>query len=159
MEKNVRIRRLGRNEKTPYDLLLLADESIESINKYIFDCEIYVLELENKIVAEYALQQINDEEVEIKNIAVTNELQGQGIGKMLLKDAEDKARLRGFKSIAVGTGDVATKQLNLYQKCGFEIFGMKKKFFVENFPSPIYEDGKQLKDMIMLKKKLEKKEK
>ena len=78
--------------------------------------------------------------------------QGQGIGKLLLRDATVKAK--GFKKIIIGTGDAAIKQLYLYQKEGFEIFDIKKRFFLDNYPGPIYENGIQLKHMIMLKKEL-----
>ena len=151
---NRRIRQLGKGEKIPYDLLLLADETVESINRYIFDCDIYVLEQENRIIAEYALERLNADEVEIKNIAVAATFQGQGIGKLLLDDAADRAKSRGFKRIIIGTGDVSTKALNFYQKQGFETFGVRKGFFVDNYLKPIYEGGKQLIDMVMLKKEL-----
>lgn len=58
---------------------------LDAINKYIFDCEIYVVKQENKIIAEYALQPIDADLVEIKNIAVLAEFQGRGIGKSLLR--------------------------------------------------------------------------
>ena len=90
------IRQLGKGEKIPYDLLLLADETIEAINRYIFDCEIYVLERENRIIADYALQVLNADEVEIKNIAVAATFQGQGIGKLLLDDAIDRVKSSGI---------------------------------------------------------------
>ncbi len=126
MEK---IRRLGKDEAIPYDLLLIADEYVEAVNKYIFDCEIYVFERENKIIAEYAIQLIDTDEMEIRNIAVATEFQGQGIGKCLLKDATDRARSRGFKAISIGTGDVSTKQLYLYQKEGFKKVGVRAGLF------------------------------
>jgi ribosomal protein S18 acetylase RimI-like enzyme len=148
------IRQLCKDEKIPYDLLLLADETIEAINKYVFDSEIYVLEQDNKVIAEYAFLQLNDSEVEIKNIAVISEFQGQGIGKSLLKDAAARAKARGFKIIIVGTGDASTKLLCFYQKNGFVVFNIRKGFFVNNYPEPIYDHGKQLKDMILLKKEL-----
>lgn len=148
------IRQLCKNEKIPYDLLLLADETVEAINKYILDSEIYVLEQDNKTIAVYALQVLSKSEVEIKNIAVKTEFQGQGIGKLLLKDATDRAKARDFKTIIIGTGDVAPKQLHLYEKEGFVRFAVKENFFVDNFSEPIFENGKQLKDMIMLKKEL-----
>ena len=151
MEK---IRRIAKGEAIPYNLLLLADEYIEALNKYIFDCEIYVFEQENKIIAEYALKTIDADEVEIKNIAVAPEFQGQGIGKRLLRDAVVRARRRGFKAIIVGTGDVSTKQLHLYRKEGFRKIGVKKNFFLENYPKPIFENGKELRDMVMLRKNL-----
>jgi ribosomal protein S18 acetylase RimI-like enzyme len=148
------IRRLGKDEKIPYDLLLLADENVEAINKYIFDCEIYVLEQENKIIAEYALQQIDESEAEIKNIALTPEVQGKGIGKTLVRDAADRAKARGFKTITIGTGDASTKQLHLYQEEGFKMAIARINFFVNNYLRPIFENEKELKDMIVLRKEL-----
>ena len=148
------IRQLSKDEKIPYDLLLLADETIEAINKYIFDSDIFVLEQGNRIIAVYVFQAINKNEIEIKNIAVIIDCQGQGIGKLLLNDAARRARERGFKTIIIGTGDAATKQLYLYQKEGFEVFDIKENFFIDNYPEPIYENGIQLKHMIMLKKEL-----
>lgn len=155
MEKkeHQRIRQLGKDEEIPYNLLLLADETVEAINKYIFDSEIYVLEQDNKIIAEYALLPLNKEEVEIKNIAVNPKFQGQGIGKSLLRDAATRAKSRGFRRIIIGTGDVS-KLLRFYHKEGFEVFGVRKGFFVDNYPKPIYDGEKQLKDMVLLKKEL-----
>ncbi len=151
---NYNIRQQGKHENIPYDVLLLADETVESINKYIFDSEIYVVEQENHIIALYALQVLSKEEVEIKNIAVVKEHQGHGIGKLLLKDATKRARARGFRRIIVGTGDVSGMPMCFYQKEGFERYAVKKDFFTHNFPSPIYEQGFQLIDMVMLKKEL-----
>jgi hypothetical protein len=41
------IRLLEKDKKIPYDLLLLADETIEAINKYIQQSDIYVFERNN----------------------------------------------------------------------------------------------------------------
>jgi len=154
MAELCKIRQLHKDEKTPYDLLLLADETVEAINRYIFDCEIYVLEEENQIIAEYALLVLNDKEVEVKNIAVATEHQRQGKGKTLLKDATRRARSRGFKRVLMGTGDTSGMPLCFYLKEGFEKYAVKKDFFILNYPKPIYEGGVQLKDMVMLKKEL-----
>lgn len=145
------IRLLEKNSRIPYDLLLLADETIEAINKYIHQSDIYVLERGNTIMAVFALQTICSDTVEIKNIAVDTAFQGQGIGQELLKYAINLAKERGFKRIIIGTGDAGIKQLYLYQKVGFEIYDIKHKFFIDNFPEPIFENGIQLKHMIMLK--------
>lgn len=148
------IRQLQKNEEIPYKLLLLADETIEAINRYIYDSEIFVFEKDNETIAAYVLQKISDDTIEIKNIAVDTKHQGQGIGKLLLRDAISRAKAKEFKTIVIGTGDIAIKQLYLYQKEGFEIFGLKKGFYIDNCPKPIYENGVQLKDMVMLKKEL-----
>jgi len=151
---NIWVRQLRKDEKIPYDLLLLADETIEAIDKYIKDSEIYIFEQENRIIAIYVLLKISKDIIEIKNIAVDDKHQGQGIGEYLLKDAANKAKEKGFKKIIIGTGDASTRQLYLYQKEGFEIFDTKKRFFIDNYPEPIYENGIQLEHMIMLKKEL-----
>lgn len=149
------IKLLEKDKKIPYDLLLLADETIEAINKYIHQSDIYVLERGNEIIAVFVLQTISSDTVEIKNIAVDTVFQGKGIGQGLLNDAIKLAKEKGFKKIIIGTGDTGIKQLYLYQKAGFEIYDIKHRFFIDNFPEPLFENGIQLKHMIMLKKDLE----
>jgi ribosomal protein S18 acetylase RimI-like enzyme len=145
---------LEKDKKIPYDLLLLADETIEAINTYIHQSDIYVLNRDNKIIGVFVLQKICSETVEIKNIAVDTAFQEQGIGQELLNNAITLAKEKGFKQIIIGTGDAGIKQLYLYQKVGFEIYDIKHRFFIDNYPDPIYENGIQLKHMIMLKKEL-----
>ena len=152
--ENKLTRQLTKEENVPYYLLLLADETKEMIDTYAKDGEIYVLEENGNIIAEYVLQIIDQESIEIKNIAVDKSYQGQGIGTYLLRDATRRAKDKGFHSILIGTANGAIKQLYLYQKEGFEITTIKKNFFTDNYPEPIYENGILCKHMIMLKKQL-----
>lgn len=145
-------RKLNQGNKIPYDLLLLADETIEAINKYIFDSDLYIVEQEDKVIAIYALYSLNHNEIEIKNIAVDKAFQAQGIGRFLLQDATIRAKEMNYKTIIIGTADTAVKQLRLYQEAGFEQFEIKKDFFRTNYAVPIVEVGLQLKDMVMLRK-------
>ena len=147
-------RKLREDENIPYDLLLLADETLDAINRYIHVSEIYIAEQNDKVIAIYVLYPINNEIAEIKNIAVDEAYQNQGIGKFLLADAEKKARQKGFKELIIGTPDTAKKQINIYQKAGFKIAGIKKDFFTINYPEPIIEDGLILKNMVMLSKQV-----
>ncbi len=147
-----RTRLLECHEQIPYDLLLLADETIEAINKYVFDSNIYVVEIGHKLIAAYVMYPLNENEVEIKNIAVDKAYQGKGIGRFLLQDASVRAKEENRQSLLIGTAAVALKQLNLYQKAGFELFDVKYDFFITNYPEPIFQDGVMLKDMIMLRK-------
>ncbi|WPP50702.1 GNAT family N-acetyltransferase [Catalinimonas niigatensis] len=123
------IRRLGQNERMPYALLLLADETKEAIHKYIDDAEIYVLEKNSRIIAVYVLQHINQKNAEIKNIAVDESAQGQGIGKSLLRDATKRAKDKGYQHLLIGTANGAIKQLYLYQKEGFEMVSIRMNIF------------------------------
>ncbi|MFC3199548.1 GNAT family N-acetyltransferase [Parapedobacter deserti] len=151
-KEDMKIRELLGSEPIPYDLLLLADETIAAIDKYIHEGNIYVVEGEIKIIGVYVLCPLHTETVELKNIAVAEAYQSRGIGKLMLADAEKRAKEMGFREIIVGTPDIATKQINFYQKAGFERFATRKDFFFHNYAQPIYENGIQLKDMVMLRK-------
>ncbi|MDR2918192.1 MAG: GNAT family N-acetyltransferase [Tannerella sp.] len=155
MEQEITVRQLKQTEGIPYDLLLLADETKESIDKYIYASDIYIAESEGEKVAVYALYRVSDEEIEIKNIAVVPHLQNQGIGRWLLKDAEYKAKADGYHYLLIATADAGIRQLQLYQRCDFEMYEIRKNFFAENFSEPIYENGIQLKHMVVLRKEIE----
>jgi N-acetylglutamate synthase-like GNAT family acetyltransferase len=155
MKSDFNIRRLRKDEDIPYQLLLLADETVEAINVYINKSEIYILEYEHQAVGVYVLYHINKEMAEIKNIAVDESRQGRGFGKLMLEDALSRAKTIGLKTIVIGTGDALTDLLYFYQKQGFEIWDIKTNFFIDNYPAPIYENGIRLKHMVMLKKDLQ----
>lgn len=147
-------RELLRSEFIPYDLLLLADETISAIDKYIHEGDIYVMEEEKSIIGIYVLYSLNGETIELKNIAVAEAYQNKGFGNFMLADAEKRAKKMGFQEIIVGTPDIATKQINFYRKAGFEKFTTRKDFFILNYPQPIYENGIRLRDMSMLRKRI-----
>ncbi len=145
------IRRLLSGEHIPYDLLLLADETIEAIEGYIHESEVYVIENEERFIGVCVLQPVDSSVIEIVNIAVDREYQGKGIGHSLLSDAIRRAKEMGYSELIIGTGDMATRQISLYESVGFKKYGIRKDFFLEKFPDPIFEDGIQLRDMVMLK--------
>jgi ribosomal protein S18 acetylase RimI-like enzyme len=111
-------------------------------------------EHDSDLIAVYAVQSVDQESLEIKNIAVAVKYQRQGIGSTLLIDAAQRAKKKGYRRLIIGTGDASAGQLKLYQQAGFEKFDIRKDFFVRNYPEPIYENGVQLKDMILLKLEL-----
>ena len=74
------IRQLKDLETVPYDLLLLADDTKEAIDQYLYYGELYVVEREEKILAAFILKSESKDNLEIKNIAVVEALQGQGLG-------------------------------------------------------------------------------
>ena len=148
------IRELLIGEEPPYELLLMADPSIEMINKYLGKGECFVAEKGGQIIGVYVLLPMDSEKVELINIAVSENYQGRGIGKQLVLDAINTARKKGFKTIEVGTGNSSIGQLALYQKCGFRITGIDFDFFTKNYPEEIYENGIQCRDMIRLSQEL-----
>ncbi|WP_343744934.1 GNAT family N-acetyltransferase [Chitinophaga sp.] len=148
------IKLLGNGDELPYDLLLLADPSREIIDSYIRDSRVYVALIGDVRVGVYVLTPLEDKKAEVKNIAVHESWQGRGLGKQLLTDAAIKARDLGFRTLVIGTGNSSVAQLYLYQRSGFEITAIRKDFFIQHYPEPIYENGIQCKHMIMLEKTL-----
>jgi ribosomal protein S18 acetylase RimI-like enzyme len=153
-DKNLTFRQLDEQEGNPFELLLLADPSKELIEKYLKSSLIFVAEQNKEIIGTVVLQSLSESIAEIKNIAVLPELQGQGIGTYLIENIITVANRGGFKSILIGTANSSIGQLYLYQKLGFEITEIRKNFFIDNYPKPIYENGIQAKDMIILTQEL-----
>lgn len=151
LETELTVRRLSPDEEIPYSLLLIADDAIEAIDKYIHHSEIYVCEKGEQLIAVYVLQILSSTSAEIKNIAVRPDFQGYGIGTYLIKNVIRDLRKKGFESLLIGTGITSVRPIKLYRALGFKDFRIIKDFFVDNYPQPIYEDGKQLRDMIVLK--------
>lgn len=152
MNNPILVRKLLKSEPIPYELLLLADEEMQAIERYIYESVIHVAETDGKIVGVYALYPLDKKCAEIKAIAVDEAYQNQGIGKLLLRHAESIAQESGFQELLIGTPSIAEKQLRIYKKAGFTWFDTKKDFFITNYAEPLFEDGVQLKDMAMLRK-------
>jgi len=148
------IRPIESDENMPYDLLLDADPSRRLVDRYLPLSEVYVVMSGQEIVGVYLLFKIDEDVAEIKNIAVREELQGHGIGKLMLKDAIMRASARGFKTIIIGTANSSVGQLHLYQKMGFEMTGIKLNYFIDNYESAFFENGIQVKHMIVLARQL-----
>ncbi|CAM4387184.1 GNAT superfamily N-acetyltransferase [Paenibacillus endophyticus] len=148
------IRKLNADEQPPMALLLLADPSLKLVDEYIKRGQCFVAEVENSIIGVYVLLRTRPETVEIVNIAVEENNQGKGIGKQLVLDAIHNAKLLGFKTIEIGTGNSGIGQLALYQKCGFRITGVDRDFFIRHYSEKIVENGIQVVDMIRLSQDL-----
>ena len=148
------IRKIGKNENLPFELLLLADPSRDYILEYVENGVIFVAEIEQQIIGVYVLHPTSPEIIELMNIAVREDHQGLGIGKQLVMDAVKVARKKGYTTLEVGTGNSSIGQLALYQKCGFRMIGVDTDFFVKHYPKAIFENGIQCVDMIRLARKL-----
>jgi N-acetylglutamate synthase-like GNAT family acetyltransferase len=144
----MKIRKLLQHEAPPMDLLLHADPSRELVEQYIAFGECRVAEESGKIVGVYVLVKLGDSTMEIINIAVDERVHGRGIGKKLIKDAIQTAKMLGCKSLEVGTGNSSISQLAFYQKCGFRIDGVIQDFFIYHYEEEIFENGIQCRDMI-----------
>lgn len=142
------------NDNYPYDLLLLADETKGGIHKYLFESEVYIAKLSGSKapIGVFCLYPVNANTIEIMNIAVSEQYQNTGIGSRLLEESLKIAKEQGYKEIIVGTADCGLKQIRFYENNGFVKYDIRENYFTNIYDTPIYENGVQLKDMVMLKK-------
>ncbi|KAA0547204.1 GNAT family N-acetyltransferase [Bacillus sp. BGMRC 2118] len=148
------IRRLSKDEAPPLELLLVADPSEHIVQDYLTRGTCYVAEINKEIVGVYVLVATRPKTIEIVNIAVSEKHQAIGIGKALVLHAIETAKVKGYKTIEIGTGNSSIGQLALYQKCGFRIRSIDTDFFVRHYNEEIIENGIVCVDMIRLSKYL-----
>lgn len=145
---------LVEGDQVPYDLLLLADPSVDIIEEYLKHSEIFIAKQREETLGVIVLFPLTAETVEIKNISVQTRFQGQGFGSYLIKNAIRVAIHKKYKNICIGTANSSIGQLYLYQKLGFEITEIRKDFFTDNYAEIIYENGIQAKHMLLLTRQL-----
>ena len=135
------------------DLLLLADEQWEMVEKYLQNSTMYILD-DNGVKGEITVLDLGNGDLEIKNLAILAPYQHCGYGQRLVEYVCQKYK-DSFLQIQVGTGD-SPLTLPFYEKCGFKKSHIIKNFFTNNYDHPIIENGKLLTDMIILTKNLKK---
>lgn len=144
------IKEITTNKADYMDILLIGDEDKKMINKYIEQSTIFAFYEDEALTSVCAVVIADNKIIEIKNIATYPKYQNKGYATALLDFVCNKYK-KEFKYLILGTGD-NNKTLNFYKKRGFKYTHRLKNFFINNYFHPIFEEGKQLKDMIFLKK-------
>lgn len=143
----MRIEQVKENKKQYLDLLLLADEQEDMVDRYLDDGEMFVL-FDPEAVGECVVVKLEEGVYEIKNIATDPSVHGKGYGRALIEFVVE--HYRGLcKQLLVGTGD-SPLTIPFYEKCGFREHHRLKNFFTDNYDHPIIEAGVQLVDMVYL---------
>jgi ribosomal protein S18 acetylase RimI-like enzyme len=107
---------------------------------------------ENKILACVELK--NEEgKLYLGMLTVKPSLQGKGIGKLLLKEAEEEAKRQNCKSIFMTVISVRKELIDWYVRHGYQLTGERKPFA---FNDPRFGQPKQKLEFIVLQKKLTK---
>ncbi len=148
----MRIEKITNNKKQYLDLLLLADEQEDMIDRYLESGDMFAL-YDDDLKTVCVVAAIDKETCELKNIATYEKYQGNGYGRALINFISDFYK-NDYKSMLVGTGETPAI-LSFYESCGFEMSYRVKNFFTDNYDHPMFEDGIQLVDMIYLKKDLQ----
>ncbi len=141
-----------KDKRKYLDLLLLADEQEDMIAKYLERGELFAL-YEGDLKGICVVTKEEEDIYELKNIAIYEIYQGQGYGKKLVEYIFEYYRDR-CKTMYVGTGD-SPNIISFYISCGFYISHRIENFFIDNYDHPMFECGKQLVDMIYLRKDFE----
>ena len=144
-------RQIKQNKKQFLDLLLLADEQEDMIDRYLEAGEMFVA-LDPEVVGQCVVCDLGDGVWELKSLSVYPQAQGKGYGKALVEFVLERYRGRGH-TLLVGTGD-SPLTVPFYEKCGFTEHHRVKNFFTDHYDHPIIEAGVRLVDMVYFSREL-----
>ncbi len=142
------IKIINENKEDFMDLLLLGDEQENMVKKYLNRGELYTL-YDNDLKTVCVVTEESENIYEIKNIATCEKYRGKGYGSYMIKYIIEKYKGK-CNQLLVGTGE-DDKILSFYKNFGFIYSHTVKDFFINNYDHEIFENGKQLRDMICLK--------
>ena len=145
------IRKVETDKKRYLDLLLLADEQEDMVDRYLERGTMYVLK-DGGVKAECVVTDEGDGILELKNIAVAPDFQGRGYGKAMVAFLV-QTYTEQHTVLQVGTGD-SPSTIPFYESCGFRRHHLVKNFFTDHYDHPIYEGEVQLVDMVYLQREL-----
>ena len=136
------------DKKIFLDLLLLADEQENMIDRYLDRGTLFAL-YDDDLKSVCVVTDEGDGSYEIQNLATYAEFQGQGYGSYLVKHVCDYYKDKGT-SMLVGTGDTPWT-ISFYERCGFVFSHRLENYILEHYDKPIFEAGVQLKDKVYFK--------
>lgn len=145
------IQKITKNKKDYLDLLLLADEQENMIDKYLERGDLYVL-LDGGVKAVCVVTDEGGGVCELQNLAVAPDAQRRGLGTRMVRHVFDIYK-QSHDKMLVGTGD-SPITLNFYKSCGFAESHRVKNYILDHYDKPIFEAGKQLIDKVYLSKDL-----
>jgi len=149
---NITIHEVPRDEVEPLiPLLLQAEESESALRwglKNLVDAVYYVEQ--DGVLAGAATMQWRNDACEIMELAVAPQRHGQGIGRQIVAWLIDEARKRGKSAVLVGTANASIDNIAFYQKVGFRMDHVRKDYFWY-YREPIYENGIQIRDMLVFR--------
>jgi ribosomal protein S18 acetylase RimI-like enzyme len=101
----------------PKDEIVLSDPQGEIIDKGGF---IFYARYNDKIVGTVSLLKIDNTTFELSKMAVTDNVQGLGVGKKMMEYCFDLARKKSIKKILLYSNRSLLSAIHLYKKYGFE---------------------------------------
>lgn len=138
-------------------LFLLAEDSEAQLDAYMALGDVLVAR-DGSVIIGHA-QIIGSDRpgaFELKNIAVLEDRQGEGVGRQLVEAAIGHARALGGTRMVVSTATAGVGQLRFYQRLGFRFDRIVRDAFGpdQGYPEGILIDGIPLRDQIFLDRDL-----
>jgi ribosomal protein S18 acetylase RimI-like enzyme len=137
------------------DLFSLADDSPLAVSAYRDLGRVLVATEDDHPVGHVQLVDAGPTAVELKSIAVREDRQRRGIGRLLVERALAEARADGFTTMLVATAAAGTEVLRFYQLLGFRLLRVERDAFTaaDGYP-PIDLAGIPLRDRVWLSRDL-----
>ncbi|MCL2707457.1 MAG: GNAT family N-acetyltransferase [Dehalococcoidia bacterium] len=142
---------IKENKKGFLDLLLLADEQEDMIDKYLERGALFAL-YDNDLRSICVVTSEGPDTFEIQSLATYPQFQCKGYAGYLINHVCNYYSDKGT-TMMVGTGDVPSI-VSFYEKNGFVFSHRLEEYFPDNYDKPMFENGIQLKDKIYLKRDL-----
>lgn len=141
------------NKDEYLDLLLDADPSKASIDKYLSDSDVYGLQVDKNIVSLAVILHIDKNTLELKNLVTKKEYRGKGYAKKLLKSLCGNYKQK-YNKMLVGTSE---NNIPFYVKQGFDKYEKTiKNYFIDNYDEEIIDGDLHCIDMYYYSKDLKK---
>lgn len=133
------------------ELFALADDSPTALSEYRDLGRVLVARDGAEIVGHLQLVSSDGGQVEIKSLAIREDRQGAGIGRMLVERATAACRAEQCTSILVATAAADTRVLRFYQLLGFRMLRVERDVFTAEAGYPAIDvDGIPLRDRVWL---------
>jgi predicted N-acetyltransferase YhbS len=134
-------------------LFELAEDSATELDSYIDSGSVLVARRGREVIGH--LQLVDTEQpdhIEIKNMAVREDLQHLGVGARLVRHAVEVARAEEKTLVVVATAAADIGNLRFYQRQGFRMSRVERDAFtpVTGYPAGLHIDGIELRDRVWL---------
>ena len=134
-------------------LFELAEDSATELDSYIDTGRVLVARSGTEVIGHLQLTGTGDpSQAEVKNMAVRESRQGQGIGRQLIQAAVDLAAAEAVTTLLVATAAADIGNLRFYQRQGFRMRSVERDAFTPatGYPAGLLIDGIELRDRVWL---------
>ena len=153
MAHDVRIETYRGSRDKLRTLFELAEDSAAELDSYIDAGRVLVAVSGGEVIGHLQLTGTGDpRQAEIKNMAVLEARQGQGVGRRLIQAAVTIAAAEAITTLLVATAAADIGNLRFYQRQGFRMRSIERDAFTPatGYPPGLRIDGIELRDRVWL---------